>query len=419
MIEQLKAPGKYMQGTGIMKDLAKHVVTYGRKALYLLADRDVDLIKERIDRSYQCYQSYQSDQGYQSYHRNQSYQRYLGENESSLINNGNKDEIVHDTYCYEMFKGECDNEEISRIVDIVKKQGIEVIVGIGSGKLHDTTKAVGFYANIPVAIVPTIVASDAPCSSMSVINTKEGCFDHYLYLKHNPDLVFVDIDFIIQAPARLLVAGMGDALSTYFEARACQQSNCLLPNGSKSSDVAYYLSKLCLESLYQYGVQAKEDVINHISSIAVEKIVEANTLLSGVGFESGGLAAAHAINDGMSRIESCNHRLHGEKVAFATLVQLVLEREYEKCSTSDRNKNVDSKSHSQKEIEEVLEFCVQVGLPVTLEEMGLTSGDRDTLQRIAEYSLLDNEPMHHMGFIVTEDMIIQAMLEVDCIGKGK
>ena len=53
--------------------------------------------------------------------------------------------------------------------------------------------------------------------------------------------------------------------------------------------------------------------------------MEANIYLSGVGFESGGLAAAHAIHNGLTALPETHAMLHGEKVAFGVLAQLVLE----------------------------------------------------------------------------------------------
>lgn len=86
---------------------------------------------------------------------------------------------------------------------------------------------------------------------------------------------------------------------------------------------------------------------------AVEKVIEANTLLSGIGFESGGLAGAHAIHNGFTVLEECHHMYHGEKVAFGTITQLVLE------------------DVSADELEDIIGFCIEVGLPVTLKELGI------------------------------------------------
>jgi len=69
-------------------------------------------------------------------------------------------------------------------------------------------------ARIPVIIVPTIASSDAPCSGCAVVYSEGGVFECVTYQRTNPAAVLVDLDIIAAAPARLLVAGMGDALST-------------------------------------------------------------------------------------------------------------------------------------------------------------------------------------------------------------
>ncbi len=88
---------------------------------------------------------------------------------------------------------------------------------------------------------------------------------------------------------------------------------------------AITLAKVCYQTLIDEGVKAKLAVDAGVCTTAVEKVIEANTLLSGMGFESGGLAGAHAIHNGLTCIKDCHHLYHGEKVAFGTLTQLVLE----------------------------------------------------------------------------------------------
>ena len=41
----------------------------------------------------------------------------------------------------------------------------------------------------------------------------------------------------------------------------------------------------------------------------VDAVIEANTLLSGLGFENGGLAGAHAIHNGFTALEGDIHHL--------------------------------------------------------------------------------------------------------------
>lgn len=55
---------------------------------------------------------------------------------------------------------------------------------------------------------------------------------------------------------------------------------------------------------------------------AIEHIIEANTLLSGLGFESGGLGMCHAISNTFTFFPECHGMFHGEKVAYGCLVEL-------------------------------------------------------------------------------------------------
>ena len=48
------------------------------------------------------------------------------------------------------------------------------------------------------------------------------------------------------------------------------------------------------------GVAAARDVEVDALTPALERVVEANTLLSGLGFESGGLCIAHAVHNGLT-----------------------------------------------------------------------------------------------------------------------
>lgn len=158
---------------------------------------------------------------------------------------------------FEPFNGECCKEEIDRLCSYVESNNCDVVVGIGGGKIFDTAKAVAYYKNTPVVIAPTVASTDAPCSALSVIYTKEGTFSEYLLLPKNPELVLVDTSMVAKAPARLLVAGMGNALATYFEARACKNSNSDTLAGGKGTNSAFTLAKLCYETLLRDGLKAK------------------------------------------------------------------------------------------------------------------------------------------------------------------
>ena len=181
----------------------------------------------------------------------------------------------------ELFRGEVCDAEIERLVAIAKQNACNVLAASGGGKAIDAVKAAAAELKLPAVVIPTTAATDAPCSALSVIYKENGEFDRLWILPKNPDLVLVDTEIICQAPVRLLVAGMGDALATWFEAEACYNSGALNISGGKMTASALALARLCYDILLEYGLQAKIACESKLVTPALEKVVEANTLLSG------------------------------------------------------------------------------------------------------------------------------------------
>lgn len=364
-------PSKYVQGPDEILNLGYFVSTYGKKALLIAHKDDVARVKEKLDKTAKEYGV-----------------EFVAAN----------------------FGGEASREEVARLQEVAKKNKCDCIVGLGGGKAIDTAKCVAEGHNL--IIVPTIAATDAPTSHSAVLYHPDGSFDDYAYFIQNPSVVLIDTTVIANAPTRFLVSGMGDALSTYFEARANVQSfgnvNAGLPCGAnrekgtllaRGTKTAFALAELCYETLLEEGYKAMLSCEAKVVTPALENIVEANILLSGLGFESGGLAAAHAIHDGLTVLEEAHHFFHGEKVAFGTLCQLVLE------------------NAPEEEIFEVIDFCLNVGLPVCLEDLGVKDiGDR--IYEVAQKACIPEESIHFMPFPVTEDDVVAAILAADKIGRA-
>ncbi len=297
------------------------------------------------------------------------------------------------------FRGECSIAEIERVKAEVSQQRARVIVGAGGGKVLDTARAVAADLNLPVVNCPTVASSDAPCSALSIVYTDEGVFQEMRILRRNPDLVLVDTQLIARSPARLLVAGMGDALSTWFEAKTCVEGSVPNMRRGTSTRTALALAELCYRTLLEDGVEALTAVRNQSVTAGLERIVEANTLLSGIGFESSGLAAAHAVHNGLTAVPETRPYLHGEKVAFGALVQLALEHQ------------------PRSTIEEVLRFSTSVGLPITLAEIGLERITPEMLDRIAVRATAKGETIHNEPFDISPEIVADAIRAADAMGR--
>lgn len=359
MSKILKSPAKYVQGPDTLKNFDQYLQGMGNRLLIIISQSGTKRICPTLE---QCF--------------------------------AGKDYHLH----YEIFQGECSQNQINRLVAVAQDQDSTVIVGIGGGKILDTAKGVAYYAGLPVIIVPTVASTDSPCSSLSVVYRENGEFERYLFLDTCPDMVLVDTTVISKAPVSLLVAGMGDAMATWFEARACRASGNDNQVHGKPTRAATGLASMCWDYLQRYGVQAKTDVVAGCCSEAVEIIVEVNTYLSSVGFESGGLAAAHAIQKGFTFIPQLHQLYHGNKVAFCTLTQLMLEKA------------------PKEELSAVLQFCCEVGLPVCFADMGYTQIDHELLRLAAVKACVNGSTIHNMPFPVTPDMVYDALLAADEAG---
>lgn len=297
---------------------------------------------------------------------------------------------------FEVFGGVSSTGEIARMRKIIQEDDIDVVVGVGGGSAIDTAKPAAYYEGKKVISLPTVCATDAPCTGLSVLYEDDGTFKDYIFYPDNPDAVIVDSSVISKAPVRFLVSGMGDALGTYFEARMCDTAKApSLENGGVTKS-AMALCELCYETLLEHGEKAKSAVEHGLLTPDVEAIIEANTYLSGVGADNGGLAAAHSIYNGFTALEELT-AMHGEVVAFGTLVQLLLE------------------GADTEEFYEVMEFCVATGLPVTLAEMGVTNAEHVMIA--AEKACAEGESIHNMIGDVTPAQLRDAILAADALGR--
>ncbi len=290
--------------------------------------------------------------------------------------------------------GECSESEIARGVAAGKAASTDLVIGIGGGKALDTAKAVAFrLGGLPTVIVPTIAASDAPCSALAVVYRDDHTVDYDYFLPRNPDLVLVDTQIVAEAPARFLAAGIGDALATWYEAESSRQADA--PNcwGTHGSPLAFHIARFCLDTIVENGADALAECDADTAGPAFEKVVEANILLSGAGFESGGVAGAHAIHHGLCELPDVHHHLHGEKVAIGVLATLLI--------------------HGRRdEFRKVRDYCASVRLPTKLADIGIAEVTEEKLRKVGERACRPGEIMENEPIRITPDMVVAALREL-------
>jgi len=299
------------------------------------------------------------------------------------------------------FNGECSLEEVDLQTAVLREspQSVDCLLAVGGGKCVDAGKCIAYRLDVPLVVVPTLASNDAPCSAVSVLYTPDGIPSGLEFFPSNPAAVVVDTGIVAQAAERYLVAGMGDAMATYYEAKVCWENpDARTVIGARPTLAASALGEACANTLYAHGTAASSAVIDNRVDDALERVVEANTLLSGVGFESGGLAIAHGIAQGYPAVAVVRDGyLHGEMVAMGLLTQLVAEE------------NPD-------EARRVARFFCAVGLPVSLEQISLAPDRSAELATVVEVAIGSALPQN-MSFEVTHESLLRAIIEADRLGR--
>jgi len=291
------------------------------------------------------------------------------------------------------FGGECTEAEVGRLQTAAAREGLDAVVGTGGGKVLDTCRFVAERTRLPLITIPTSAATCSGASAAAVLYDEKG-----LRLATvdgtGARLCLVDTRIIAEAPPRLLSAGMGDALSKWYEGRITASRIKMDP----MVDGAIHLIKHIRDEVFQHGREAYADVEQKRLTPAVDKIIGINLLLTAVAGGIGGYrmrnVGAHCFLYAMTIIEGVHELLHGEVVSYGLLVQLALERR-------------------TAEMRNLMAFLNDVRLPLTLEALGLGSIPEAQLVQAARRMTEEGSPIHNLPFPVTSDDVLKAIHQVD------
>ncbi|HAC65279.1 MAG TPA: oxidoreductase [Cyanothece sp. UBA12306] len=288
---------------------------------------------------------------------------------------------------------DCSESSLEALTKAVKGHQGDFIIGVGGGKALDTAKLLAHQQQLPIITIPTSAATCAAWTALSNIYSDQGAFQYDVPLLKCPDLVILDYEVVKTAPKRTLVAGIGDAIAKWYEASVSSRNST-----ATLTVAAVQQARVLRDLLLQKSVAALETP----GGEQWQEVVDASVLLAGVIGGLGGAncrtVAAHAVHNGLTHIPAAHSALHGEKVAYGILVQLRLEEMIQgnQLAVSSR--------------QQLLKFYEEIGLPKTLEELGLSDVTLAQLRQAAEVTCQPKSDLHRLPFKVCAEQLLAAMM---------
>ncbi len=296
--------------------------------------------------------------------------------------------------CVVLLDGEITYGTVERMAGSCQDVPATVVVGLGGGKVLDSAKALSVRLGVPVITVPTIASNDSPTSSAIAMYDDTHALVSVDMMAANPRAVLVDTELIANAPLHFLRSGIGDAIAKVYEAEACAAGTGVTPLGTRPLTIALAIGAACYRTLRDDAAQSLADCAEGQVSAAVERVVEAVVLMSGLAFENGGLSLAHSLTRGLMRVHGARDLLHGYHVAWGAVVQIQAE------------------GRSETEVRDLADFLSSIGLPVCSSDLGLTEPFADQHRTIAHYTMTAPH-LANLRTPIDEAAVIEAIKQVD------
>lgn len=348
-------PLRYLQGPRVLDRLGAVLAPYGVRPVVVTDPFVHDLLGERVVRI--------------------------------LTNAGLRPEV-------RLLTGEITSAAADGIAASARDVGAGVVVGVGGGKSLDAAKAVSIRLGLPVVTVPTVASNDSPTSSAVAMYDDAHLLVSVDSMPANPHAVLVDTELIAAAPVEFLRAGVGDAVAKKFEASACAAGTGLTTLGTRPLRVGSAIADACYAVIREHGVAGLAACERGEVDDSLEALVEAVVLLSGLGFENGGLSLAHSLTRGLMRARGARHSLHGQQVAWATLVQLT------------------AGGATAEQVADLRDFLIEVQLPTTLAGIGMEAPTPEEIREIARATMTAPH-LANFAARVTEDDVVAAIRAVE------
>lgn len=209
--------------------------------------------------------------------------------------------------------------DVEVLKNYVILNNVDLIIGVGGGKVIDSVKRASYLTNINHLSVPTIISNDGLISPISVIKNSEGKTESLPGMM--PMGVVIDIDIIKDTPPDFIRAAAGDILSNISATNDWVLA--LQEDKEHMNDIAFHLSRSAASSLVHFNK------IDLYSKSFLRQVVQGQ-INSGIAMSLAGTSrpcsgSEHLISHAIDFLGLSEDVLHGTQVASISLFTLFLQ----------------------------------------------------------------------------------------------
>lgn len=293
------------------------------------------------------------------------------------------------------YDGTASHENMDHLAKKAHQMGADVIVGIGGGKVMDTTKGVADRLTIEVVLIPTLVATCACSTPLLVAYHPDHTFKSIDYCQRSGFMTVVDYDLLIDAPKEYLISGISDTLAKWYELEAIHRGKrrqdlpamvqLALATAQVSQDILLHDTEAVLEAADKKQVtSAFKRMVDTVYAIAANVGCQTSDYVSG----------AHALHNGLTVLHETHGIAHGLKVAYGILVQL--------CLTGDED-----------EVRKLLPFYKKNGYIYRWDQFGVAEERLSAMKKVADLATLPSESYINIRPDIRADEVVTAMQRLE------
>jgi glycerol-1-phosphate dehydrogenase [NAD(P)+] len=238
--------------------------------------------------------------------------------------------------------------EAEEISEVARKEQVNLVIGVGGGKVVDIAKYVGYKLGIPVISVPLAPSHDGIASPFASLR---GTNKPYSIRVVTPHAIIADIDLISKAPRKLILSGIGDLLGKLVSVRDWRLAHRL--KGEYYGDYAAQLALLSAKHVLKYHEVIASGAPEGVR-ILVEALISSGVSMCIAGSSRPASGSEHLFSHALELVAP-GKALHGEGVALGTIIMLYI--------------------YGDPLWRKIRSIMKKIGLPTTARELGVDNED--------------------------------------------